>query len=85
MFDEVEVLARDNPEMFGQKGAFARAYGLFDAALGAATVVGPGLAGGFYAKTTWQITAGVLALCCALGGVPVFLFTGKKQKVLTGM
>ena len=77
MFDEVEILAENNPDVFGGKSAFARAYSLFDAALGLATVVGPAFSGALYAETNWQITVIGLALLCALGAVPVFLFTRK--------
>lgn len=84
MFDEVERLAEDHREVFGEKGAFAQAYSLFDAALGIATVVGPGWSGAFYAGTSWQITAGTLAALCALGGGPVFWFTGRGGKAGKG-
>ena len=80
MFDEVEFLADQNPDTFGPTGAFAQAYSLFDAALGLATVVGPGWSGLFYEKTNWQITAGSLAILCAIGGVPVFYHTGNVGK-----
>lgn len=80
MFDEVEVLVTVNPNSFGTKGAFAQAYSLFDAALGLATVVGPGLSGALYTGANWQIMAGTLALLCAVGGVPVWRFTGKTEQ-----
>ena len=77
MFDEVEVLVSVHPGSFDTKGGFAQAYSLFDAALGVACVIGPGWSGAFYTSTNWQIMAGTLALLCALGGVPVWYFTGK--------
>ena len=80
MFDEVQDLVEEHPSNFGPKGAFAQAYSLFDAALGVATVVGPGLSGALLQYTSWQITAGSLAIMCAVGAVPVLLFTGKKAK-----
>ncbi|KAA6411066.1 MAG: hypothetical protein FRX48_05377 [Lasallia pustulata] len=76
MFDEVEALSLQHPETFGKKRAYAQAYSLFGAALGLATVVGPGWSGLFFEKTSWQITAGILAVICAVGGVPVFCYTG---------
>ena len=79
MFDEVESLAQRNREAFGEKGAFARAYSLFDAALGVATVVGPAWSGAFYATTSWQITAITLSLLCAVGAIPVYLYTGRSR------
>lgn len=80
MFDEVEHLAKQNPDRFGSRGAYAQAYSLFDASLGLATVAGPTWSGLLLAKTNWQITAGVLAILCAIGAVPVFSHTGKGAK-----
>ena len=80
MFDEVECLVLKHPDTFGSKGAFAQAYSLFDAALGLATVAGPGCSGLLLEKTNWQITAGTLAILCAIGGLPVLVYTGKKAK-----
>lgn len=80
MFDEVESLALEHPDKFGKKRAYAQAYSLFDAALGLATVVGPGWSGLFFEKTNWQITAATLAVICAVGGVPVFYYTGRGAK-----
>lgn len=79
MFDEVELVVQRNPDTFGAKGAFAQAYSLFDAALGFATVVGPAWSGAILRATNWQITAGSLAVICALGAIPVLLFTGKAR------
>lgn len=80
MFDEVESLAKQNPDRFGPRGAYAQAYSLFDASLGLATVAGPTWSGVLLAKTNWQVTAGVLAILCAVGAVPVFGHTGKGVK-----
>lgn len=80
MFDEVETLASQHPDAFGSRGAFAQAYSLFDAALGLATVVGPGWSGVFFEETNWQIMSGTLAVICGIGGVPVFLYTGNRTK-----
>ncbi len=80
MFYEVEVLAENNPGTFGQAGAFAQAYSLFDAALGMAVFVGPAGGGLFLEQTTWQITAGVLAIFCAAGALPVYFYTGGFMK-----
>ena len=77
MFDEVEYLASQHPDTFGSRGAFAQAYSLFDAALGLATVAGPGWSGIFFEETNWQITAGTLAVICGIGGVPVLCYTGR--------
>lgn len=80
MFYEVERLAEQNADTFGKVGAYAQAYSLFDAALGFATVVGPGWTGFIYEETNWQITALTLALFCGLGSVQVYRFTGRLKK-----
>ena len=80
MFEEVESLASQHPSTFGSRGAFAQAYSLFDAALGLATVAGPTWSGVFFEETNWQITAAMLAVVCAVGGVPVFCYTGQRKK-----
>ena len=79
MFDEVEDIAALHPDVFGSCGAYAQAYSLFDAALGLATIVGPAWSGLFLEKTSWQITSGSLAVLCAVGGVPVWAYTGKRS------
>ena len=76
MFAEVENLSQANPMVFGEKGAYAQAYSLFDAAFGISTAIGPIWAGAFYEATNWQIMAVSLAILSALGGLPVFWFTG---------
>ncbi len=63
----------------GSKGAFAQAYSLFDAAMGLATVAGPGRSG-LLKKTKWQITARTLAVLCTIGGVPVLGYMGEEAK-----
>lgn len=80
MFDEVESLAKKHRDTFDPRGAYAQAYSLFDAALGLATVAGPTWSGLLLANTNWQITAGILAVICAIGAVPVFCYTGKGGK-----
>lgn len=80
MFDEVESLAMKHADKFGARGAYAQAYSLFDASLGLATIAGPTWSGILLEKTNWQITAGLLAVICALGAAPVFAYTGKKRQ-----
>lgn len=79
MLAEVDCLANENPSIFGQKGAYARAYALFDAALGVAIFVGPGWSGALYEMTNWPVMAGTLALLCLLGGAPVYYYTGPRK------
>lgn len=79
MLAEVDCLVNENPSIFGQKGAYARAYSLFDAALGVAIFVGPGWSGALYEMTNWPIMAGTLAFLCLLGGTPVYYYTGPRK------
>lgn len=80
VYHQAEVLAANNPQVFHVMGAFAQVYSLFNAALGLGSVVGPGLSGILYAKTSWELTGGILALLCALGSIPVWLYTGAAKK-----
>ncbi|MCJ1453156.1 hypothetical protein MMC28_003501 [Mycoblastus sanguinarius] len=84
VFYEAEILAHKNPSLFGVMGAFAQVYSLFNAALGLAAIVGPGLAGTLYDRTSWQITVGVLAGLCAVGSLPVWRYTGSAKRGLDG-
>lgn len=73
------VLAKDNPETLGRAGktaAFAQVYSLFNAALGIACIVGPGLSGLIYEKLGWTINSVVLASITAVGGVLAIRYTG---------
>ena len=79
VYHQAEVLAANNPQVFNVMGAFAQVYSLFNGALGLAGVVGPGLSGTLYDQTSWQLTVGVLALLCALGSIPVWLYTGSEK------
>lgn len=80
IFFEAEELVKSDQAMLTQAGAFAQIYSIFNAVLGIAAMAGPGLAGFFYEKTNWQVTAGVLALLCGCGAIPVFRYTGTARK-----
>ncbi|KAL8773733.1 MAG: hypothetical protein Q9209_001501 [Squamulea sp. 1 TL-2023] len=76
LFYEVDVLAETHSETFGTGGAYAQAYSLLCAALGAGTAFGPIWAGVFYQKTNWPITMATLAGLTALPAVGVIRYTG---------
>ncbi|KAL8779757.1 MAG: hypothetical protein Q9213_006785 [Squamulea squamosa] len=76
LFYEVDVLAETHSDTFGTGGAYAQAYSLLCAALGAGTAFGPIWAGLFYQKTNWPITMATLAGLTALPAVGVFRYTG---------
>ena len=76
MFHEVGVLAENHPDVFGQGGAFAQAYSLFNGAMGLSTVIGASASGALYDYTNWQITSGTMALLTAMVALLVLRYTG---------
>lgn len=67
----VDALDREESGVFGDAGAYAQAYGLFDGALAAGTVFGPAFAGLMYQQTGWAAAVGTLAAVCVTGTLPV--------------
>ncbi|KAL8634546.1 MAG: hypothetical protein Q9228_007859, partial [Teloschistes exilis] len=68
----VESLDQDDPPLVNEEHpAFTEAYALVNITFGLGTVTGPLISGLLYEKTSWAITAGVLAILCFLGSVPV--------------
>ncbi|KAI9887353.1 MAG: hypothetical protein M1823_000869 [Watsoniomyces obsoletus] len=64
------------PGVFGEKGAYAQAYGLFNMAFAAGTLIGP-LWGGFVEqKAGWGTVGWSLGLFVGVSVVPAVLFTG---------
>ena len=76
MFHEVGVLTENHPDVFGDRGALAQAYSLFNGALGLSTVVGASVSGALYDYTNWQITCGVMASLTALVALLVLRYIG---------
>ena len=72
----VAAKEKRNPGLYGEKGAYAQAYGLFNTAFAAGTLIGP-IWGGFvsqragWATMTW--TLGLLSIASAL---PAAIWTG---------
>lgn len=66
----------DSPGCFGDAGAYAQAYALFNCSMAAATVVGPLLAGGLNHSFGAGGVSLALAAWCVLAAVPVFFFVG---------
>ncbi|KAI4257407.1 MAG: hypothetical protein L6R42_005680, partial [Xanthoria sp. 1 TBL-2021] len=75
---EADILAEENPDVFGEAGSHAKVYSLC-AAFGLAIAVGPAWTGFLYEETNWGITMLILVLLCLLGSIPVFLYTGGRQ------
>ena len=67
----VEELERESPGLFGEAGAYAQAYALFNCAMAAATVVGPVWAGYAYETLGWTTMSWTLAVFSASGALPV--------------
>ena len=72
----VEAKEKKHPGIYGEKGAYAQAYGLFNTAFAAGTLAGP-LWGGFVvAKAGWGTMAWTLGLLSALSAIPTLIFVG---------
>ena len=72
----VEAKEKHNPGLYGEKGAYAQAYGLFNSAFAAGTLIGPIWGGFVLQKAGWATmvwTLGLLSIVCA---VPAAIWTG---------
>lgn len=67
---------RQNPGAFGAGGATAQAYGLFNLAFAAGTIVGPLYAGFILDAAGWGTMGWSLGLLTGVTSVPVLLLTG---------
>ncbi|MCJ1362369.1 hypothetical protein MMC16_001472 [Acarospora aff. strigata] len=72
----VEAKEKKNPGLFGKKGAYAQAYGLFNCAFAAGTLIGPIWAGFVEQRAGWGTMAWSLGLLSALSAVPTVVWTG---------
>ncbi|KAL8823997.1 MAG: hypothetical protein Q9191_005379 [Dirinaria sp. TL-2023a] len=68
-----EQLEKEHEGIFGQNGPDSQAYGLFNSAHAAGTVLGPAFAGAVYDKAGWNVAVWALAGLCA-SGIPVVIF-----------
>ena len=64
------------PGLFGAKGAYAQAYGLFNLAFAVGCLVGPVWAGFVNQRAGWGTMAWSLAVLTGVSALPVFLWTG---------
>jgi len=72
----VEAKEKKQPGIFGKKGAYAQAYGLFVGAFAAGSMIGP-LWGGFVNQYAgWGTMTWTLGLFSATGAVPALMYTG---------
>jgi MFS family permease len=72
----VEAMEREKPGVFGKKGAYAQAYGLFFCAFAGGIFVGPILAGFVEDKAGWGTMAWSLGLLSGLSALPAVVWTG---------
>ncbi|KAL8721323.1 MAG: hypothetical protein Q9225_001983 [Loekoesia sp. 1 TL-2023] len=73
-----------HPGLFGERGAYAQAYGLFNCAFAGGMLVGPLWAGFVVEKAGWGIMCLTLGVLAAVSAIPAFLFTngwiGKRKR-----
>ena len=67
----IDSITERKPHLFTSGGAYAQAFGLFDASIALGTIVGPVWAGTIYHLGNWWIMSLTLALICASGALPV--------------
>ena len=67
---------RRGPHSFGDRGAYAQAYGLFMTAFAGGMLVGPLWAGLIVTAAGWETMAWTLGLLSAVSAIPAGLFTG---------
>ncbi|KAI1178986.1 MFS general substrate transporter [Nemania sp. FL0916] len=67
---------RDRPGIFGPGGATAQAYGLYNVAFAAGSIVGPIFAGFVREHSGWATMGWSLGLLSGSTSIPVFLMTG---------
>lgn len=72
----VEAKEKKNPGIFGKKGAYAQAYGLFIMAFAAGCLVGPLWAGYVRDAAGWKTMSLTLGLFSIMGAVPALIWTG---------
>ena len=75
---------RHHPGLFGEKGAYAQAYGLFNCAFAGGMLVGPLLAGFVVEREGWGTMCLTLGILSVASAIPAFLFTngwiGKRKR-----
>jgi MFS family permease len=71
----VEAKERQNPGLFGSRGAYAQAYGLFNFAYAGGCLVGPIWAGFVRERAGWGTMTWTLALLSAVTAIPAGLWT----------
>ncbi|KAL9584484.1 MAG: hypothetical protein Q9212_002096 [Teloschistes hypoglaucus] len=76
MLYEANIIEEQNPDVFGDAGAYALVYSFLCAAFGLGTSVGPAWSGFMFEDVSWAAAMVSLVAFCLLGGVGVFFYTG---------
>ncbi|MCJ1476408.1 hypothetical protein MMC13_005074 [Lambiella insularis] len=72
----VEAKERATPGIFGERGAYAQAYALFNVFFAAGTLIGP-IWGGFVVRSSgWRVMTLTLGVLAAVTAVPALVWTG---------
>ena len=72
----VNQIEADNPGVFGEHGAFANAYGLFNGAYATGTLIGPIWGGFVKANAGWGTMTWSIALLVGLSAIPTMVWCG---------
>ncbi|MCJ1464934.1 hypothetical protein MMC07_003549 [Pseudocyphellaria aurata] len=72
----VTTMEKNHPGVYGTRGAFAPAYGLYNCAFAAGSLVGPLWGGLVVAKAGWGTMCWSLALLSAVSALPAALWSG---------
>ncbi|KAI4249626.1 MAG: hypothetical protein L6R40_000415 [Gallowayella cf. fulva] len=71
----LDAKEKHHPGLFGQKGAYAQAYGLFNCAFAGGMLVGPLWAGAVVDKQGWGTMCLTLGILAVVSAIPAALFT----------
>ena len=72
----VAAKEKKNPGLYGEKGAYAQAYGLFNTAFAAGTLIGPIWGGFVLQKAGWATMTWTLGLLSVVSALPAVIWTG---------
>ncbi|MCJ1466136.1 hypothetical protein MMC07_004755 [Pseudocyphellaria aurata] len=72
----VTTMEKIHPGVFGERGAFAQAYGLYNCAYAVGILIGPLWGGLIVGKAGWGTVCWSLALLSGVSAVPAALWTG---------
>lgn len=67
---------RQRPEIFGKTSPTAQAYGLFNVAFAAGTIIGPFMGGYVKKSAGWGTMGWSMGILSGVTSIPVFLVTG---------